>query len=52
MTSQKRDLEFCDDGTKALVIKNVKKGGGGGVKNCVPLFMNDPLKRLKISTIQ
>ena len=37
---------FCDDRTKALVIKHVTMGGGGGpknVQNCVTSLMDDPL---------
>ena len=36
---------FCDGSNKALVIKSVTKGGGGGVnivQNCVTSFMDDP----------
>ena len=35
---------FCDDRTKALVIKHVTMGGGGSkiLHNCVLSFMDDP----------
>ena len=33
---------FCDDSTKASVIKRVTIGGRG-VQNCVTSFMDDPL---------
>ena len=35
---------FCDDSTRALVIKSVTVGKGG-VKNCVTSFMDDPKGR-------
>ena len=36
--------EFCDDNTKALVIKSVTMGGGVKiVENCMTSFMYDPL---------
>jgi hypothetical protein len=37
---------FCDNSTKAIVLKSVTIWGGGGsknVKNCVTSFMDDPL---------
>ena len=36
-----RSQGFCDDSTRAFVLKSVTMGGGG-VKNCVASFMDDP----------
>ncbi len=42
---------FCDDSTKALLLKSVTKGGGVNVskniKYCVTSFMDDPLPQLQ-----
>ena len=39
------DQGFCDNSTRALVIKRMTMGGGGSkiVQNCVMSSMDDPL---------
>ena len=48
-----RGQRFCDDSTKALVIKRVTVGGGGSkfVRNCVMSFMDDPLFEKKLKAV-
>ena len=52
MTSRskgERGQGFCDDSTKALVIKNTTMGEGGGLKivlNVLMSFMDDRLRKI------